>query len=60
MNPRVRSYRRESGTFYVFDCLTGKRENLKTTNPRVAERLIQANKNVSHERPAFNLLTATQ
>jgi integrase len=57
MKTRYRAYRRNAGLFYAFDALTGKRESLQTSDPREADRLIQA-KNDSHDRPAFNLQLA--
>jgi hypothetical protein len=57
MKSRYRTYRRASSQFYVLDSVTGKRESLRTSNPREAARLVQA-RNDAHDQPAFNLQLA--
>ena len=46
--------RRRTGTYYLEDSLSGKRESLKTTDRRQAERLRDA-KNEAAEQPMLNL-----
>ncbi|MGE4179924.1 MAG: tyrosine-type recombinase/integrase [Limisphaerales bacterium] len=57
MKSRYRTYRRASSQFCVLDSVTGKRESLRTSNPREAARLIQA-RNDAHDQPTFNLQLA--
>jgi len=53
MKQRFRIYRRLGTSFYLFDCLTKKRESLQTSEKAVALRLLHA-KNEAHQQPIIN------
>lgn len=53
MKKRFRIYRRHGSSFYLFDCLTKKRESLQTTDKATAQRLLHA-KNEAHQQPIIN------
>jgi integrase len=57
VKPRFRLYRRNGGTFYCHDNLTGKQESLGTRN-RVEAQTLLAARNESFRQPALNLKIA--